>query len=61
MRASRLIVACIVLSVLPGIIATRNQSATTMAETAQKFGQENDITVVTILRAPVLKPVAASA
>jgi Stage II sporulation protein E (SpoIIE) len=38
-----------------------NQSATTIAETAQKFGQEDDITVVTIIRAPVLEQVAASA
>jgi hypothetical protein len=37
-----------------------NQSAATIAETAQKFGQEDDITVVTIIRAPVLEPVAAS-
>jgi len=28
-----------------------NQSATTIAETAQKFGQEDDITVVSVVRA----------
>jgi Stage II sporulation protein E (SpoIIE) len=38
-----------------------NQSAATIAETAQKFGQEDDITVVTIIREPVLESVAASA
>jgi hypothetical protein len=38
-----------------------NQSAALIAETAQKFGQEDDITVVTIIRAPVLEPVATLA